>query len=431
MKQSQNLYQNQIDSSATQALEDPILDSKIDILIQQTQNVTIPAIVFEYNSKENTEFEYNDLKNLFLNFGEVEDYELKGKICCCLFKNFFTANACREFLLNKENFKDNMYKNFISRWFNLETDSFLLTDEEKEKFQAISKKNMGNITSNNMAFAMNMKNKKMQNQNPMVMNNMNNQFMQMKMMQQMNPQMGMNHMNPQIAQQMGQNQMQQMNPAYFNNPQFMMNQMQMMKNNQNPPNNFQQFPNQNQPNKMNFFGNANMGNKHQGNKMQQEVFEEKNYGKFTCKFEILIPNDQEFQVVRRLIGSKGCNMKKIVDLCKTDQNNSNVKLRLRGKGSGYKEGPQNKESDDPLHLCISAKNQESLKKASNLVTELIDKIYDEYKKYCFKNGIPPVPKIANKIDGVNTMLLKGMNNNQMPQPMNMVPNLGIPMNMAQ
>lgn len=32
-----------------------------------------------------------------------------------------------------------------------------------------------------------------------------------------------------------------------------------------------------------------------------------------------------------------------------------IKLRLRGRGSGYKEGPNKAESDDPLHLCISCK----------------------------------------------------------------------------
>ena len=83
-----------------------------------------------------------------------------------------------------------------------------------------------------------------------------------------------------------------------------------------------------------------------------------------CKIcNMIIPNDQDFQVVRRLIGSKGCNMKKIVDSCKSGDQ-SNVKLRLRGRGSGYKEGPQNRESEDPLHLCISAKNQESLATAA-------------------------------------------------------------------
>ena len=105
-------------------------------------------------------------------------------------------------------------------------------------------------------------------------------------------------------------------------------------------------------------------------------------------------------------------MKKIIDECKLIENNNNnneiIKLRLRGKGSGYKEGPQNKESDEPLHLCISAKNQEGMKKACECVNDLLNKIYDDYKKFCNKNGIVPLPKIANKIDiGNNIVHNKG------------------------
>jgi hypothetical protein len=68
-------------------------------------------------------------------------------------------------------------------------------------------------------------------------------------------------------------------------------------------------------------------------------------------------------VAKRIIGSKGINMKKIIETT-MDQigkkfNNSNelLKLRLRGKGSGYKEGPDQIESEESLHLCISAKDE--------------------------------------------------------------------------
>lgn len=37
--------------------------------------------------------------------------------------------------------------------------------------------------------------------------------------------------------------------------------------------------------------------------------------KFTCRFDIQIDNDKEFQVARRLIGAKGCNMKRILEVC--------------------------------------------------------------------------------------------------------------------
>lgn len=55
-------------------------------------------------------------------------------------------------------------------------------------------------------------------------------------------------------------------------------------------------------------------------------------------------------------------MKKIIDAClgeigadpKTEADS--IKLRLRGKGSGYKEGPNKLESHEPLHLCISCRD---------------------------------------------------------------------------
>lgn len=61
-----------------------------------------------------------------------------------------------------------------------------------------------------------------------------------------------------------------------------------------------------------------------------------------------IQNDKDFQVAKKIIGSKGCNMKHIIDmtLYNTQYNrkteNDLIKLRLRGKGSGFKEGPAKK-----------------------------------------------------------------------------------------
>ena len=64
--------------------------------------------------------------------------------------------------------------------------------------------------------------------------------------------------------------------------------------------------------------------------------------KYTCRYDIQIPNEREFQVARRLIGAKGCNMKRVISHCSKNmpQAMEVVKLRLRGKGSGFKEGPK-------------------------------------------------------------------------------------------
>jgi len=131
--------------------------------------------------------------------------------------------------------------------------------------------------------------------------------------------------------------------------------------------------------------------------------------KYTCKFEIQIENDNEFQVCRKIIGSKGCNMKNIVDICKSNTMmnvNEPVKLRLRGKGSGYKEGPDHKEeSDESLHLCVSSKYQELYYLACKLVEDLMLNLYEEYRKFCEKKGGNYLlsPKLSiKKIEGDHT-----------------------------
>ena len=384
----------QYNQTPNQESQDPIVSEKIELFIQQSENVTLPAIVFEYLSKDNTDFEANDLRNFYEQFGEIEDFELNGKISVVLFKLFFAANTCREFLQNEHNFKDNMKKDFMVRWFNLNEDSELIPEEVRGKYEHISQKNSINLKQNISSISLNnMNNNNMiRNGNNMIQNNINlnnnyniqNQYIQPNIMNNMNiNNMNINNMN-----------INNMNMINYNTP---MNIQNFYMNNMIP----------NPQNIMNNSYNQNINNyNHQNN-------EEKNYGKYTCKYEILIPNDKEFQIARRLIGGKGCNMKKIIDECKLLDPYSNdiVKLRLRGRGSGYKEGPQNKESDEPLHLCISAKNKEGMEKASECVNDLLNKIYEDYKKHCVKNGIKPISKIANRIVGGNSVHNKGINSN--------------------
>ena len=394
----------QYNHTLTKDLQDPMVSEKIELFIQQSENVTIPAIVFEYLSKDNTDFEANDLRNFYEQFGEIEDFELNGKVSVVMFKLFFAANTCREFLQNEHNFKDNMKKDFMVRWFNLNEDSELIPEELRCKYEQISQKNSVNLKQNILSISLNnMNNNMMRNGNNMIQNNINlnnnyniqNQYVQPNIMNNMNiNNMNINNMN------INNMNINNMNMINYNTPMniqnFYMNNM--IPNPQNIMNN-------------NFNQNINMNNNNYINNHQNN--EEKNYGKYTCKYEILIPNDKEFQIARRLIGSKGCNMKKIIDECKLLEPHSNdiVKLRLRGRGSGYKEGPQNKESDEPLHLCISAKNKEGMEKASECVNDLLNKIYEDYKKHCVKNGIKPISEISKRIDGGNSIHHKGINNN--------------------
>ena len=120
-----------------------------------------------------------------------------------------------------------------------------------------------------------------------------------------------------------------------------------------------------------------------------------NTNKFTCRYNVMIENDKNFQVAKKIIGSKGCNMKTIIDSAlqkfpnlfgpKSNKKDA-LKLRLRGKGSGFKEGPEQRESDEPLHLCISAKYEPIYMTSCKLVEDLLNKIYQDYLGYLDKNG---------------------------------------------
>ena len=72
--------------------------------------------------------------------------------------------------------------------------------------------------------------------------------------------------------------------------------------------------------------------------------------KLIAIYDIQIENDDKFKVTKRVIGMKGVNMKKILNTCKMRfnylQSNDLIKIRLRGKGSGYKEGLNKKGKDN-------------------------------------------------------------------------------------
>lgn len=105
--------------------------------------------------------------------------------------------------------------------------------------------------------------------------------------------------------------------------------------------------------------------------------------KLQCQFTVGIEDDSKFRVVKRIIGNGGENMKRIAEL-------SGAKLRLRGRGSKFLEGPEQQESTDGLMLCLSSQDKIGYEHAKELVTELLKNIYHSYDVFCQKPGkIPP------------------------------------------
>merc|ERR1712070_1284043 len=97
-------------------------------------------------------------------------------------------------------------------------------------------------------------------------------------------------------------------------------------------------------------------------------------GKAQCQYIIGIEDDSKFRVVKQIIGPAGSNMKQIAQ--QTD-----ARLRLRGRGSKFLEGPEQQESTDDLMLCVSCQDKAGFDEAHRLVSELLNDIYGHYKSF--------------------------------------------------
>ena len=132
---------------------------------------------------------------------------------------------------------------------------------------------------------------------------------------------------------------------------------------------------------------------------------EKGNIKYICKFYLQIEGDKDFQVIKRVIGAKGCNLKRIIDYCSKGPGGiyipDAIKLKLKGVGSGYrvKDGDKN----EPLNLCVISKYQDKYKKACSFVIELIINIYEEYKRFCERKKKSPIGNLnIQKVEYIST-----------------------------
>jgi hypothetical protein len=270
---------------------------QIEILIQQQYQVLVPALVFEYRPTSNTvrEFsgwDYEDLAEFFTHFGDIELLEIYGKVAIILFKTFIDAYTSKEFLQNTSNYKDTEKDNFVIRWYTAEDETYL---------SELMKSKLKKYTPNQIVENVQTSNKngwgQGQNQNNNYRDRKENQF-------------GYNY-----------------NINYNNYQDY-------SKNNTGGQGNTGEYPTPNFNDQYNYYasmcltpkareefsGIMNTSTQSQGS---SNSYQSTNYypydedsksqvgndkylvnGKYTCKFEIQIENDNEFQVARRLIGAK-------------------------------------------------------------------------------------------------------------------------------
>eukprot|EP00439_Symbiodinium_sp_Y106_P016979 s3412_g2.t1 len=104
--------------------------------------------------------------------------------------------------------------------------------------------------------------------------------------------------------------------------------------------------------------------------------------KYICAFRVGLEDDDDFCLVKRLLGKAGCNMRGIADDC-------NAKVRLRGRGSGYLEGSTGLEADMPLHLHVSCVTFAEYAAAVKKVASLLQDLHQHYRRYCFSKCMQP------------------------------------------
>ncbi|DAZ96469.1 TPA: hypothetical protein N0F65_006515 [Lagenidium giganteum] len=96
------------------------------------------------------------------------------------------------------------------------------------------------------------------------------------------------------------------------------------------------------------------------------------------KFPVGIENDNDFGVTRRIIGPGGAHMKRIIS-----EAGGNARLRLRGRGSGSKEGTPD-EANEPLMVLVSAESERTFRVACERTAELLHAIHHDYAMFLNK-----------------------------------------------
>ncbi|CAE7366061.1 Zc3h3 [Symbiodinium natans] len=106
-------------------------------------------------------------------------------------------------------------------------------------------------------------------------------------------------------------------------------------------------------------------------------------GRATCKFVFEGYRDEHknFDLVPRVIGRGGCNMRAIAT--------ENCKLRIRGRASAHLEKTRNgaaREADLPLHIALSCSDEAELEVAKEKLDTLLQGISVHFYRFCRKMG---------------------------------------------
>lgn len=262
----------------------------VESLIQHQFSIFVPAIILKYkfdnkfDTKKEKEkdfygWDYNDLHEFFSNFGEIESLEIASNVAIILFKTFVDAYTSKEFLQNAQ-YKESEKNNFFADWYRKE-DEIYISEILKEKLKKVSPADILETIQENSA------NQEYKNVN----NSLKEETEKVNSNSNLNCLMNTNQINYDLTNS---------NEQIASNFNSQYNYFATWSLSPKARNEFNCILN-NQP-----IYNINY------NKYGYDFDEGKNFsydknlfnGKYTCKYEIQIENDNEFQVARRLIGAK-------------------------------------------------------------------------------------------------------------------------------
>ena len=113
--------------------------------------------------------------------------------------------------------------------------------------------------------------------------------------------------------------------------------------------------------------------------------------KYIARFPISIQDSEEFHLSEKLLGAKGCNFRKIVEICAKDfiipeRPKDLIKIKIL--------------KQNEVEVKLTSRYVQKFQTACGLMHELITVIFEEYKRYCEIQGINPSNLRLRKLEQI-------------------------------
>ena len=340
-------------------------NESIEIYLKKKTGKISPTIYLEYPKSNDTsplsKLDSDNLKTFLSKFGKITFIEIYRLIALIQYEKFLSAYSCIKYF---EKINETKQEKIVCRWFE-EKDEEIITSDIITKIRKLKPYEIVENINKSMKYYYLKKKEKLSNfsdmqedeENSIKENILTDSISQLEYY-------SLFALTPKAQKEFNEMVMVNKNRGIQN-----------LESSNNPNNKDANLLNISQINSINEKSNTNI--------------------KYICKFYLQIEGDREFQIVKRIIGAKGSNLKRIIDYCSKGPGGvyvpDAIKLKLKGVGSGYREKEGDKK--EPLHLCVISKYPDKYKKACSFVIELIINIYGEYKRFCERKGKKPISNL--------------------------------------